>query len=47
MPKIAIIGTGYVGVVTAACLAKAGNQVVAYDIDENKIAQLTEGKLPL
>ena len=46
MPKIAIIGSGYVGVVTAACLAEAGNQVVAYDIDKNKIAQLTQGKLP-
>jgi UDPglucose 6-dehydrogenase len=46
MPKIAIIGSGYVGVVTAACLAKAGNQVVAYDIDKSKIDQLTQGKLP-
>ena len=46
MPKIAIIGSGYVGLVTAACLAQAGNKVVAYDIDKEKIRQLKKAQIP-
>ncbi|MBP9702300.1 UDP-glucose/GDP-mannose dehydrogenase family protein [Candidatus Woesebacteria bacterium] len=44
--KITCIGTGFVGVVTTAVLAKLGNEVVGLDIDENKIAKLKEGIVP-
>lgn len=44
--KIACIGTGFVGVVTTAVLAKLGNEVVGLDIDEAKIAKLKEGTVP-
>lgn len=44
--KIACIGTGFVGVVTAAVFAKLGNQVVGLDIDESKISQLQKGIVP-
>ncbi len=46
MHTVAVCGTGYVGLVTAACLASFGNDVVAYDTDTTKIAQLREGRLP-
>lgn len=45
--KICIIGAGYVGLVTAACFAESGNNVVCMDIDEEKIASLKKGKVPL
>ena len=45
--KIAIIGTGYVGLVTGACFAHMGNQVICVDIDEAKIKELSEGRLPI
>src|SRR6266481_4034145 len=45
--KIAIIGTGYVGLVTATCLAESGNDVVGVDKDANKIATLKAGKMPI
>jgi UDPglucose 6-dehydrogenase len=45
--KIAVIGTGYVGLVTATCLAESGNEVVGVDKDAAKIATLTSGKLPI
>jgi UDPglucose 6-dehydrogenase len=45
--KIAIIGTGYVGLVTGTCLAESGNQVVCVDIDAAKIARLTRGEIPI
>ena len=44
--NIACIGTGFVGVVTSAVLAKLGNKVIGLDIDEQKIASLTDGKVP-
>ncbi len=44
--NIACIGTGFVGVVSAAVFAKLGNQVVGLDIDEKKIASLRAGKVP-
>jgi UDPglucose 6-dehydrogenase len=47
MSKIAIIGTGYVGLTTGACLAHLGHDVVCADIDEEKIAGLTRGELPI
>jgi UDPglucose 6-dehydrogenase len=45
--KIAVIGTGYVGLVTATCLAESGNDVVGIDKDSTKITMLQEGQLPI
>jgi UDPglucose 6-dehydrogenase len=45
--KIAVIGTGYVGLVTATCLAESGNDVVGIDNDAAKIAKLEAGGLPI
>jgi len=45
--RITIFGSGYVGLVTGACLADAGNQVVCVDVDERKIAMLTQGEVPI
>lgn len=44
--NIAMIGTGYVGLVTGSCFAETGNDVVCVDIDEAKIAQLRRGRVP-
>lgn len=44
--KVAVIGTGFVGVVTAAVLASFGNEVVGLDIDEKKVAKLRQSKVP-
>lgn len=44
--KITVIGTGFVGVVTAAVLASFGNEVVGLDIDEKKVRSLRTGKVP-
>ncbi len=45
--KIAVIGTGYVGLVTGTCFADSGNEVVCVDIDADKIAALNAGKVPI
>ncbi len=45
--KITVIGSGYVGLVTGACLADFGNQVLCLDIDANKIKKLQEGSIPI
>ncbi|MBI2339392.1 MAG: UDP-glucose/GDP-mannose dehydrogenase family protein [Deltaproteobacteria bacterium] len=45
--KICIIGTGYVGLVTGACFAEAGNDVICVDVDEKKVADLNEGRIPI
>jgi UDPglucose 6-dehydrogenase len=45
--QVTIIGTGYVGLVTGACLAHLGHQVTCLDVDESKIATLRSGKLPI
>ena len=45
--KLTIFGTGYVGLVTGACLAEVGHDVVCIDIDQGKIDRLNEGVLPI
>lgn len=45
--RIAVLGAGYVGLVTAACFADIGNDVVCVDIDESKIRQLNSGVMPI
>jgi UDPglucose 6-dehydrogenase len=45
--RIAVIGTGYVGLVTGTCLAETGNTVTCIDIDEAKIASLKQGITPI
>jgi UDPglucose 6-dehydrogenase len=45
--NIAVVGTGYVGLVAGTCFAESGNDVVCVDIDEQKIAMLNQGKVPI
>jgi UDPglucose 6-dehydrogenase len=45
--NVTVIGTGYVGLVTGACLADAGNTVFCLDVDKGKIARLNEGQIPI
>jgi UDPglucose 6-dehydrogenase len=45
--KITVYGSGYVGLVTGACLAEVGNHVVCMDIDEARIARLQQGMVPI
>ena len=45
--KITIIGTGYVGLVTGTCFAESGHEVVCVDRDEQKIARLLDGEVPI
>src|SRR5947207_8293924 len=47
MARIAVIGTNYVGLVTAACFAEVGNQVVGIDSDPGKVERLGRGQLPI
>ena len=47
MRKICVIGSGYVGLVTGTCFADLGNHVTLVDIDEDKIAMLRDGKMPI
>ena len=45
--KITVFGSGYVGLVTGACLAEVGNQVMCMDVDQHKIDQLNAGIIPI
>src|SRR5262245_50947362 len=45
--KIAVVGTGYVGLVLGACLAENGNDVICVDKDAAKVKTLEEGKMPI
>jgi UDPglucose 6-dehydrogenase len=45
--KVTIFGSGYVGLVTGACFAEAGNNVVCVDIDAGKVARLQQGEVPI
>ena len=45
--KILVVGAGYVGLVTAACLSNKGNEVVCVDTDPSKIARLEKGIIPI
>ncbi len=45
--KVAVVGTGYVGLVTGTCFAEVGNHVTCVDIDEHKVAKLKQGVVPI
>ncbi len=45
--RVTIFGSGYVGLVTGACLAEAGNHIVCVDVDDSKISALNDGQVPL
>ena len=45
--KIAVVGTGYVGLVTGTCFAETGNDVICVDIDQAKIDKLTNGQVTI
>lgn len=45
--KIAVVGTGYVGLVTGTCFAETGNQVTCVDIDKSKVERMQKGEIPI
>src|SRR5450631_3837253 len=45
--KIAVVGTGYVGLVTGTCFAETGNDVICVDIDESKVKKLSNGQVTI
>lgn len=45
--NIAVVGTGYVGLVTGTCFAETGNHVICVDIDANKVARMKAGEVPI
>lgn len=47
MKRIAVVGTGYVGLVTGTCFAETGNQVICVDIDEKKVDRMRNGEVPI
>ena len=47
MKQISVVGVGYVGLVTATCFSDLGNKVIAIDVDEERVAGLKRGELPI
>src|SRR5690554_4428617 len=45
--NIAVIGTGYVGLVTGTCFAETGNEVICVDIDKDKVERMRQGEVPI
>ena len=45
--RIAVIGTGYVGLVAGTCFAESGNTVICVDIDESKVNRMRNGEVPI
>ena len=45
--KIAVVGTGYVGLVTGTCLAETGNEVICVDVDKDKVENMKNGIVPI
>ncbi len=45
--KVTIVGSGYVGLVSGACLADVGNDVLCMDADQSKIESLRQGRIPI
>jgi UDPglucose 6-dehydrogenase len=45
--NVGVVGAGYVGLVTGACLAQVGHRVVCVDRDEGRVAELKEGQMPI
>jgi UDPglucose 6-dehydrogenase len=45
--NIAVVGTGYVGLVTGTCLSETGNNVICVDIDANKVVKMQAGQIPI
>ena len=45
--NIAVVGTGYVGLVTGTCFAETGNQVICVDIDAKKVEKMRNGEVPI
>ena len=45
--KIAVVGTGYVGLVTGTCFAETGNEVTCIDIDQSKVDRLSSGEITI
>ena len=46
MPRVTVVGTGYLGFTHAVCLADLGHEVLAIDVDEQKIAKASNGEAP-
>jgi len=47
MKKVAVVGTGYVGLVTGTCFAETGNKVICVDIDKDKVDRMKNGEVPI
>lgn len=45
--KLAVVGTGYVGLVTGTCFAETGNHVICVDIDAKKVERMRNGEIPI
>ncbi|HSD56490.1 MAG TPA: UDP-glucose/GDP-mannose dehydrogenase family protein [Candidatus Saccharimonadales bacterium] len=47
MKRVAVVGTGYVGLVTGTCFAELGNNVICVDVDEQKVKRMQDGEVPI